>query len=57
MTEEEIQLINSVRDTLEMIEVRGMSNLNHMLACMFALDNLLKRPDSDSGGDDPIDCE
>lgn len=57
MAEEEIHVINSVRDTLEMIEVRGMSNLNHMLACMFALDKLLRRPDPESGGDDPIDCE
>lgn len=41
MTPQEIkQFYQDIRNTLNTVEVRGVENMNHLLGCIFAMDNL-----------------
>lgn len=43
----DIEVINLVRNTLESIEVKGRANLEAMLGCMAALDDVLAKAETE----------
>lgn len=48
----DINLIASIKNTLEQVEVRGSANLNRLLGCIQALESIIQQEQSEGESED-----